>query len=122
MKNSILFRPVIFFLYMLFSFASLHAQKQKAFRVIAFYTAKNDQAHISFVHEANRWFPKMAAQYNFSYDSTNNWNNLNTEFLSHYQVVLFLDTRPDSLPQREAFRKYMENGGAWIGFHFAGFA
>ena len=92
------------------------------FKVIAFYTARNDQAHISFVHEANRWFPRIAAQYNFSYDSTNNWNNLNTEFLSHYQVVLFLDTRPDSLPQREAFRKYMENGGAWIGFHFAGFA
>ena len=32
-----------------------------AFKVIAFYTARNDQAHISFVHEANKWFPKMAA-------------------------------------------------------------
>src|SRR6201990_3568489 len=88
-----------------------HAQtSEPQFKVIAFYTAKNDQAHISFVHEANRWFPKVAARYNFSYDSTNNWNNLNAEFLSHYQVVLFLDTRPDSLPQREAFQKYMENG------------
>jgi hypothetical protein len=93
-----------------------------SFKVIAFYTAKNDRAHISYVHEANKWFPEMAAKYNFSYDSTNNWNNLNTEFLSRYQVVLFLDTRPDSLPQREAFRKYMENGGAWMGFHFAAFA
>jgi hypothetical protein len=26
------------------------------FKAIAFYTAKNDLAHISFVHEANRWF------------------------------------------------------------------
>lgn len=92
------------------------------FKVIAFYTARNDQAHISFVGEANKWFPKMGAQYGFSYDSTNNWNNLNAEFLSKYQVVLFLDTRPDSIPQREAFQKYMENGGAWMGFHFAGFA
>ena len=39
-----------------------------------------------------------------------------------YQVVLFLDTRPDDPAQREAFRKYMEHGGAWMGFHFAGFA
>ena len=92
------------------------------FKVIAFYTARNDQAHISFVHEANNWFPKMAAKYNFSYDSTNDWNNLNLKFLSQYQVVIFLDTRPDSLPQREAFEKYMENGGGWMGFHFAGFA
>lgn len=92
------------------------------FRVIAFYTAKDDKAHISFVHEANSWFAKMAPKYNFKYDSTNNWSNLNAEFLSHYQVVIFLDTRPDILAQREAFQKYMENGGGWMGFHFSAFA
>lgn len=92
------------------------------FKVIAFYTARNDQAHISFVHEANQWFPKVAAKYNFTYDSTNDWNNLNTQFLSRYQVVIFLDTRPDSLPQRKAFEQYMKKGGGWMGFHFAGFA
>ena len=92
------------------------------FKVIAFYTAKDDKAHISFVHEANLWFPKMAARYNFSYDSTRNWNNLNAEFLSNYQVVIFLDTRPDDAAQRAAFQKYMENGGAWMGFHFSAFA
>lgn len=42
-------------------------------------------------------------------------------FLSAYNVVLFLDSRPDSPPQREAFQQYMEHGGAWMGFHFAGF-
>lgn len=102
---------------------SLWAQsKHPTFRVIAFYTGKNDKAHISFVHEANRWFPKAAAQYQFAYDSTDNWANLNPEFLSTYQVVLFLDTRPEEPAQREAFRQYMEKGGGWIGFHFAGFA
>lgn len=92
------------------------------FKVIAFYTGREDLAHISFVHEANKWFPEMAAKYNFSYDSTNDWSKMNAEFLSNYQVVLFLDTRPDSTDQREAFQKYMENGGAWMGFHFAAFA
>jgi len=100
-----------------------HAQKTKPlFKVIAFYTAKNDLAHISFVHEANRWFPKVAAQYNFIYDSTDNWDNLNPSFLSQYKVVLFLDTRPEKPEQREAFRNYMDHGGAWMGFHYAGFA
>jgi hypothetical protein len=47
---------------------------------------------------------------------------MNAQFLSRYQVVLFLDSRPDSESQRKAFRDYMEKGGAWIGFHFAGFA
>jgi len=92
------------------------------FKVIAFYTAKNDKAHISFVHEANRWFPKMAVKYNFAYDSTANWDNLNARYLANYEVVLFLDTRPDAPAQRAAFQKYMENGGAWMGFHFSAFA
>jgi len=96
--------------------------KPPLFKVIAFYTAKSDLAHISFVHEANKWFPQMGKYYNFSYDSTNNWGNLNEEFLSQYQVVIFLDTRPEKQSQRDAFKKYMENGGAFIGFHFAGFA
>jgi kynurenine formamidase len=92
------------------------------FRVIAFFTAKEDQAHISFVRETELWFPAMAAQYNFSYDTTSNWRNLNADFLSQYQVVLFLDTRPEEPAQRAAFQAYMEHGGAWLGFHFSGFA
>jgi hypothetical protein len=92
------------------------------FRVIAFFTAKQDQAHISFVHEAERWFPQVAAKYNFSFDTTSNWNNLNADFLSKYEVVVFLDTRPEEASQRAAFQVYMEDGGAWMGFHFAGFA
>jgi len=100
-----------------------HGQKKKpAFKVIAFYTARNDAAHISFVHEANRWFPSVAKQFDFIYDSTNNWTKLNTSFLSKYQVVIFLDTRPEDAAQRSAFEKYMKSGGAWIGFHFAGFS
>jgi len=98
------------------------AQNNASFKVIAFYTAKEDAAHISFVHEANRWFPKIAKQYNFVYDSTNDWDNLNAAFLSNYKVVLFLDTRPDDSLQRIAFETYMKNGGAWMGFHFAAFA
>jgi hypothetical protein len=103
--------------------ASLNAQSPAPqFKVVAFYTGRNDLAHISFMHEANRWFPQMAAKYNFSYEATTNWNDLNAAFLSKYQVVLFLDTRPEAPAQRKAFEDYMEHGGAWMGFHFAAFA
>ncbi|MEJ2883911.1 ThuA domain-containing protein [Pedobacter sp. GR22-6] len=100
---------------------SLSAQKNK-FKVIAFFTGKNDQAHISYVREANQWFPKQALKYHFTYDTTSNWNNMNPQFLSNYQVVLFLDTRPEKPEQRNAFENYMKNGGAWMGFHFSAFA
>ena len=92
------------------------------FRVIAFFTGKQDQAHISFLHEAERWFPEMASRHNFGFDTTSDWRNLNSSFLSRYQVVVFLDTRPENPFARAAFQRWMEHGGAWMGFHFAGFA
>ncbi|WP_116787767.1 ThuA domain-containing protein [Flavobacterium psychrotrophum] len=97
-------------------------KKKPDFNVVGFYTGINDRAHVSFVHEANKWLAKMAQEHNFTYDSTNNWDNLNAKFLAKYQVVLFLDTRPEKLEQRQAFQKYMEHGGGFIGFHFAAFA
>ncbi len=116
-------KSLIFFFLCFCSVTNTGAQSNSPkFKIIAFYTGRNDLAHISFVHEANRWFPKIAKEYNFSYDSTNDLDNLNTEFLSHYQVVIFLDTRPDDPLQRVAFKKYMDNGGGWMGFHFSGFA
>jgi hypothetical protein len=98
------------------------AQDKTQFKVIAFYTGKEDLAHISFVHEANLWFPQMAAKYHFGYDTTSNWNNMNAAFLAKYQVIVFLDTRPDVIAQRDAFEKFMKNGGSWMGFHFSAFA
>jgi hypothetical protein len=92
------------------------------FRVLAFYTGARDQAHISFVREANRWFPELARSHDFSYESTTDWTRLNAESLSQFQVVIFLDTRPEQPSQREAFQHYMERGGGWLGFHFSAFA
>ncbi len=126
MKNFFNNKPcsIIFYciLFIIIPISNVQSQYNFSFNVIAFYTAKNDPAHISFVHEANQWFSDMGKKYNFTYDSTNNWDNLNENFLSRYQVVVFLDTRPDSASQRAAFEKYMNNGGAWMGFHFSAFA
>jgi hypothetical protein len=102
-------------------FASFGQSKQK-FKAIAFFTARNDQAHISFVKEVNPWFLEAARKSNIQYDTTSNWSNLNEQFLARYQVVIFLDSRPELPEQRTAFENYMKKGGAWMGFHFAGFS
>jgi hypothetical protein len=92
------------------------------FHVVAFYDGKQEEAHASFVREANRWFGETAQQDGFSYEATTDWSRLEPSFLSRCQVVLFLDKRPELPGQRAAFRQYVEKGGAWMGFHFAGFA
>lgn len=118
-----IFKTAVFILVLLFAISPiLLSAKKIPGRVVAFYNAKNDKAHISFVNEANQWFSEMGRKHHFIYDSTNDWNKMTAEFLAGYDVVVFLDTRPDSLPQRKAFEKYMENGGSWMGFHFCAFA
>ena len=93
-----------------------------AFKVLAFYPHTDDLAHVSFIGEANKWFPDLARTQGFSYEATDDWSKLNRDTLAAYQVVVFLDARPDEPRQRQAFREYMEHGGGWLGFHFAGFA
>src|SRR5262245_65025149 len=62
------------------SFCLTQAQgAEPHFKALAFYTGKNDQAHISFVREANRWFAGKAQEANFDYRSTTNWSDLNAE-------------------------------------------
>ncbi|WP_328539872.1 ThuA domain-containing protein [Streptomyces sp. NBC_00344] len=92
-----------------------------AFKVLAFYDGTYDAAHISFVHEANQWFPQAAAANGFSYTSTNDWSQLNTANLANYQVVLFLDNYPQTAAQQSAFKTYMDNGGGWMGFHVSAY-
>lgn len=113
---------IIIILSMFFCSNTFAQKLKKPFAVIAFFTARNDAAHISFVEEANVWFTSKAAKHRFVYDTTSNWSNLNADILKDYTVVIFLDSRPERKQQREDFEKYMKNGGAFLGFHFSAFA
>lgn len=99
-----------------------YGQSRMIPKVLAFYTAKNDPAHISYVEEANKYFSSLAQTKKLEYSSTDDWSKMRVDSLSKYDVVLFLDTRPEKTEQRQAFQKYMEQGGGWIGFHFAAFS
>lgn len=90
------------------------------FKVLAFYNGTWDAAHIDFDKEAREWFPAAGAQYGFTWEATTDWSRLNTGSLAQYKVIMFLDDAPPS-GQRAAFQQYMQNGGAWLGFHVSAF-
>lgn len=92
----------------------------KPFRVLAFYSTNVEQDHVDFAMQAIPFFEAMAVRDHFEFKATSNWNDLNPEVLKHYQVVLWLDEFPSTQAQRTAFADYMEHGGAWMGFHIAG--
>jgi type 1 glutamine amidotransferase len=90
------------------------------YRVLAFYSNTVEPDHVDFARDAIRFYSTLAAKRNFAFDTTSNWDNSN-EALKQYQVVLWLNDFPHTGSQRTAFQHYMEQGGAWLGFHVAGY-
>jgi len=93
----------------------------KQFQVVAFYSPNAEPDHVQFAEGALRFFSDLAVQDKFVFNSTTDWANLNPEYLKKYQVVIWLTDSPNNPEQRLAFQHYMETGGAWLGFHCAGY-
>lgn len=93
-------------------------------KVLAFgYTQGGDTAHADFAREANEWFPEQGEKLGFTYTfGGTDFSALTDENLENYDLVMFLNNMPGGTQQQEAFRRYMENGGAFMAFHSAGFA
>jgi type 1 glutamine amidotransferase len=90
------------------------------FRALAFYSTTVESDHVDFARDAIDFYSSLAARHGFTFDTTTNWENCDAT-LNNYQVVLWLNDFPHTEQQRTAFRTYMENGGAWLGFHVAGY-
>jgi type 1 glutamine amidotransferase len=97
-----------------------YAQKP-TFKVVAFYNTTVEMDHVLFANDALYFLRLIAQQNNFSFDATSDWTNLNDTYLSNYQVVVWLNDSPHTAEQKAAFEKYIKNGGAWLGFHVAGY-
>jgi YVTN family beta-propeller protein len=96
------------------------AQKT-GFKVLAFYSTNVEPDHAQFAEAALKFLAERAITDNFTFEGTNHWERMNDADLKAYQVIVWLDDVPGNAAQRLAFQRYMENGGAWLGFHFAGY-
>jgi uncharacterized protein len=91
------------------------------FKVLAFYSTHVESDHVRFAWEAIRFFKDLTSGNGFVFDTTSNMADLNDDKLKDYSVVMMINDFPHNQVQREAFRKYMENGGGWYGFHVAAY-
>jgi type 1 glutamine amidotransferase len=96
-------------------------QQQASFRVLAFYTDKGEPDHIDFAKQAISFFAGLAKKDHFAFESTTRWEDLNTENLKNFQLILWLNESPQRAEQRRAFEEYMNGGGGWLGFHASGY-
>lgn len=92
------------------------------FRILIHHNKYVEEAHRQFAEDGIRFFRNMTIGDGLVVDVTDDINDFNNEKLRSYHLVISLNDNPGhSAEQRAAFQRYMENGGAWFGFHSAGY-
>lgn len=91
------------------------------FKALVYYTQHAEEAHVHFAKEAAEFFRKLNYGDGFILETTTDFSQYPYEKLKEYNVVVMLNTSPGSKAERDAFEKYMENGGGWVGFHAAAY-
>jgi type 1 glutamine amidotransferase len=89
-------------------------------RVLLFFSLNVEADHVLFATDALKFFAEQADRHDFRVEATSNWADMNDDNLKQYRLVVWLNSIPPSA-QQQAFQRYMENGGAWLGFHVAAY-
>ena len=95
--------------------------KAPRFKTLIYYTQHAEEAHVQFAEQATTFFKKLNYGDGFVLDITTDFSKYPYEKLKAYNVVIMLNTSPNTKAERDAFEQYMENGGGWVGFHAAAY-
>ena len=90
-------------------------------KVVAFYTASGELDHVLFAQQAIRALTASSAAQGYRFTATTDWDTLTDDTLKDVAVVIWLNAQPQTPTQRAAFERYINGGGAWLGFHVSGF-
>jgi hemolysin-activating ACP:hemolysin acyltransferase len=88
--------------------------------VLLIFSLNVEADHVLFATDALKFFAEQADKHAFRVEATSNWADMNDENLKQYRLVVWLNSIPPSA-QQQSFQRYMENGGAWLGFHVAAY-
>jgi len=89
-------------------------------KVLLFFSLNVEADHMLFATDAIKFIAEVGDRHDFRVEATTNWADLNGENLKQYRLIVWLNNLPPAA-QQQAFQQYMEDGGAWLGFHYAGF-
>ncbi len=115
-------RRIFLFVFMAIQLSPRTAFAQEArFHALAFYSDTTEPDHVQFAQDAVKFLTASASREHFTVDATTKWEDLNDARLRDYQLVIWLNESPAKAEQRSAFERYMQRGGAWLGFHAAAY-
>ena len=73
-----------------------------------------EEAHVQFSRDAIRFFHKLSYGEGFLMDTTTHFNQF-ADSLERYNIIVMLNTQPHGEKERQAFQRYMEQGGRMDG-------
>lgn len=91
------------------------------FKALIYYSETAEPAHVEFARDAIEFFRRLTYGEGFIMDTTSTLAGYTYERLKEYSVVIAINNTPAPGAEREAFERYMDNGGGWLGFHAAGY-
>ncbi|GHV55973.1 hypothetical protein FACS1894182_01570 [Bacteroidia bacterium] len=95
--------------------------KAPRFKALIYYSEHVEEAHRQFAEQGVEFFRRLNYGDGYQMEVTKTLAGYSYEKLREYDVVVMLNNSPSSPAEREAFQKYMENGGGWVGFHAAAY-
>jgi type 1 glutamine amidotransferase len=95
--------------------------KAPRFKALVYYTEQVEIAHVTFAKQGAEFFRRLNYGNGYVLETTTDLSQYPYEKLKEFNVVVMMNTSPQDKAEREAFQKYMENGGGWMGFHAAGY-
>ena len=91
------------------------------FKALLYYTPHAEPAHVEFARRGVEFFRRLNYGDGFVLDITTDMSEFPYEKLKEYGIVVMLNGHPAEEPERDAFARYMDGGGGWMGFHAAAY-
>lgn len=91
------------------------------FKALLVYSDTAEPAHVEFANDAKEFFHRLTYGEGWILETSNTFADYDYDRLKEYNMLIVINISPAPGAQREAFEKYMENGGGWLGFHAAGY-
>lgn len=95
--------------------------KAPRFKALLHYSDTAEPAHVEFAEQAIEFFHRLTYGEGYILDKTTSLAGYTYDRLKEYNLLIQINTSATGDEQREAFEKYMENGGGWLGFHAAAY-
>lgn len=101
-------------------YAASYAGNRPRFRALLLWDPSAEEAHVQFDKDAIDFFHRLTYGEGWLMDRTTDLAAY-ADSLDRYEIIIMLNAQPRGQREREAFRRYMENGGGWMGFHAAAY-